>query len=272
MKALLVLPLLMVDVPVRPVVRVVPRLSVSTEAAQVHHLLRSLRQGTESPKDLSRRLQQSTQVAKKVLADQMFLSVIKPRPVPSDDARVVTHEGTSFILPTAPEQRTCAAIQEDWQRLDQVYDMVNDLALELEEVYSHPQFCAPCADTVLTTLEEATDELESISTRLNQDGTRLVKIIWGPKSFTRDRQDMRWERLIYYNMDGNSRAAGPQEALPIPDGLMLRSPLAQNGVQFQFEISAERACSPGLEIRFDGMMQTPADLLRLILLSYPGKS
>ncbi|WP_141734907.1 hypothetical protein [Oligoflexus tunisiensis] len=276
MKALLMLPLLMVEVPARPVVRAVQRVTVSTQATQVHHLLRSLQKGTESPKDLSRRLQQSTRLAKKVLADQTFISVIKPGPVKSDDGKVFTLEGTSFIIPTVPEQRSCSAIQEDWQRLDKVYDMVNDLALELEEVYSHPEFCAPCADTVLTTLQETTEELESISTRLNQDGSRRVQIIWGPKAFLVDReqprQDMRWESLIYYNIDGNSRAAGPQEALPVPDGLMIRPPLLQNGIQFQFETTAERACSPGLEIRFDGLIQTPAVRMQLILLSYPGKS
>jgi hypothetical protein len=267
MKALLMLPLLLADAPARPTARMLSQISVSQEATQVKRLLQSLQQETAPRKELALRLQQSTVMAKKVLADRLVIHDLKPRPVVSIHEKFLRLEGTSFIIPLTAEQRSCTAIRKDWQQLDEVYGLVNELALELEEVYSHPRFCAPCADTVLNTLQEATRELEDISTRLNQDGSRRVQIIWGPEAFS---GDQRWEKLIYYNIDGESRAAGPQEALPNPEGLLLRSPLVKHGIQFHREISAERACSPGLEIRFDGRLQSAANPMQLILFSYPG--
>ncbi len=234
-----------------------PRESVTAGVTKVQVLLRSIQEKPEIKKDLARTLRQTVSVSQKQLVRDQLQIVIKPgRPPGSDPQRFIIN-GERFVLPKIEGQRSCDAIQEDWRDLDRVYTMVNDLALELEEVFSAKEYCAPCVDTVLTTLREATEELESISSRLNTDGERMVLVVWGPEAFLENRKDvftaLTWDKLIYFNIDGDSRIGDAAHPLPPHPGLYIHTPLLQKGIQFQTDTTAERACSPGFEIRLDGL-------------------
>lgn len=237
--------------------RTAARESVTAQAARVQVLLRALQEDPQLKPELARNLRQTIISSRKQLAKDQLSVIIKPGRVPPEDPLILMIKGERFVLPKIEGQRSCEAIKEDWQALDLVYNEVNDLALELEEVYSHPQFCAPCADSVLATLKQATAELESISTRLGEDGERQVVVIWGPQAFVGNRKLMftalNWDKLIYYNIDGDSRVGDVTQPLPPLPGLHIRPPILQTGIQFQTDITAERACSPGFEIRLDGL-------------------
>jgi hypothetical protein len=196
-------------------------------------------------------------IGQKQLVRELLSVSTKPLRVPSKDPLVLMITGEQFILPIFEGQRSCKAIQDDWRALDRVYQDVSKLALELQEVYDHPAFCAPCADRVVTTLNQATEELEGISMRLNADGSRQVMIVWGPQAFVQNREPMfmalSWDKLAYSNIDGDSQAGDATHPLPPLPGLSVRSPLLQKGIQFQTETTAERACSPAFEIRVDGL-------------------
>lgn len=234
-----------------------PRESVTVQAAKVQNLMRSLQETAASKQDIAKTLRKTIGLSQRQLARDQLQIIIKPGALPDNDPQRIILNGQRFVLPKIEGQRSCEAIQEDWQDLDRVYTEVSELALELEEVFSTPQFCAPCADTVLTTLKQATAELESISSRLGADGERLVLVVWGPEAFIEKRQeiftDLNWDKLIYYNIDGDSRVGDAAHPLPSLPGLNIRSPLLQKGVQFQTDTTAERACSPGFEIRLEGL-------------------
>lgn len=251
------LPLLTLILTSSQVQAAVARESVIVQAARVQVLLRSLQDQPQISRDIALKLQPIVMTSQKQLAREQLSVVKKPIRLPSTDPMVLMIEGERFILPILEGQRSCEAIQEDWHALDRVYQEVSDLALELKEVYDHPEFCAPCADTVLTTLKQATEELEGVSTRLNADGSRQVMVVWGPEAFVQDREFMfmalSWDKLVYSNIDGDSHVGDATQPLPPLPGLSIRSPLLQNGIQFQIETTAERACSPGFEIRVDGL-------------------
>ncbi len=234
-----------------------PRESVTTGVAKVQALLRSIQEKPEIKQDLARTLRQTVSISQKQLVRDQLQIVIKPGRLPGSDPQRFIINGERFVLPKIEGQRSCDAIQEDWRDLDRVYSMVNDLALELDEVFSTKEFCALCVDTLLTTLREATEELESISSRLNADGERMVLVVWGPEAFLENRQDvfttLNWDKLIYFNIDGDSRIGDATHPLPPHPGLYVHSPILQKGIQFQTDTTAERACSPGFEIRLDGL-------------------
>lgn len=235
------------------------RESVTVQAARVQSLLQNLQVEPGVKPELAQSLRKTIVASQKQLAREQLSVVIKPGRIPTADPTLVTVEGLRFVLPKLNGQRRCEAIQEDWRALDRVYQEVSDLALELEEVYGTPEFCAPCADTVLRTLQEATEELEGISTRLNSDGERHVLVIWEPEDFLQGKPlgwtALNWDKLVYYNIDGDSRVGDASHPLPPLPGFSIRSPLLQNGLQFQTETTAERACSPGFEIRLDGIVR-----------------
>lgn len=247
----------------------VARESVAAQASKVQTLLTSIQKEPGVRLELAQNLRQTIGTSQKQLAREQLTVVLKPGRLPLPDPSLLLVEGHRFVLPKLAGQRRCEAIQKDWRDLDLVYQEVSELALELEEVYSTPQFCAPCADTVLTTLKEATAELESISTRLNEDGDRQIVVIWDPEDFTRNGQSpytsLNWDKLIYYNIDGDSRVGDAAHPLPPLPGFSLRSPLLQNGIQFQTEATAERACSPAFEIRLDAIARAtfPVDEIEL---------
>lgn len=242
----------------------VARESVAAQASRVQTLLTSIQREPGVKLELAQTLRQTIVTSQKQLAREQLTVVLKPGRLPVPDPSLLLVQGHRFVLPKLAGQRRCEAIQKDWQDLDRVYQEVSELALELEEVYSTPQFCAPCADTVLTTLKEATAELESISTRLNEDGDRQIVAVWDPEDFTRNGPgpyaNLNWDKLIYYNIDGDSRVGDAAHPLPPLQGLSLRSPLLQNGIQFQTEATAERACSPGFELRLDAIARATLPL------------
>lgn len=260
--------LLLVSIP-GPMAGAVARESVTAQAARVQSLLSSIQKEPGTRLELTQNLRQTIVTSQKQLAREQLAAVIKPGRIPGPDASLMVVQGHRFVLPKLAGQRRCEAIQQDWKDLDRVYQEVSELALELEEVYSTPQFCAPCADTVLITLKQATEELESISTRLNEDGNRQILATWDPENFVREGQSpfatLSWDKLIYYNIDGDSRVGDATHPLPPLPGFSLRSPLLQNGIQFQTEATAERACSPGFEIRLDGLARAtlPLDEIEL---------
>lgn len=260
--------LLLVSVP-GPVAKAVARESVTAQAARVQSLLSSIQKEPGIKRELAQNLRQTIVTNQKQLAREQLTAVLKPGRIPLPDPSLWVVQGHRFVLPKLAGQRRCEAIQKDWRDLDRVYQEVSELALELEEVYSTPQFCAPCADTVLTTLRQATEELEGISTRLNEDGDRQVLAVWEPESFVREGQSpfatLSWDKLVYYNIDGDSRVGDAAHPLPPLPGFSLRSPLLQNGIQFQTEATAERACSPGFELRLDGLARAtlPLDEIEL---------
>lgn len=254
----------------------VVRESVAAQASKVQTLLTSIQKEPGVRLELAQNLRQTIVTSQKQLAREQLAVVVKPGRLPLPDPSLLVVQGHRFVLPKLAGQRRCEAIQKDWRDLDLVYQEVSELALELEEVYSTPQFCAPCADTVLTTLKEATAELESISTRLNEDGDRQIMAVWDPEDFTRNGQGpyatLSWDKLIYYNIDGDSRVGDAAHPLPPLPGFSLRSPLLQNGIQLQTEATAERACSPAFEIRLDGIaratlpvdeIEVPRDQIRI---------
>jgi hypothetical protein len=260
--------LLLVSIP-GPLARALPRESLKVQAAQVQTLLTSIQTEPGIRRELAQNLRQTIITSQKQLAREQLAIGLKPGRIPLPDPSLWVVQGHRYVLPKLSGQRPCEAIQKDWKDLDRVYQDVSELALELEEVYSTPQFCAPCADTVLTTLKQATEELESISKRLNEDGNRQVLSVWDSENFVRDGQTpfatLSWDKLIYYNIDGDSRVGDATHPLaPLP-GFSLRSPLLQNGIQFQTEATAERACSPGFEIRLDGLARAtlPLDEIEL---------
>lgn len=259
-----------------PKARAVARESVAVQASRVQSLLTSIQREPGVKLELAQSLRQTTVTSQKQLAREQLTAALKPGRLPLPDPSLMIVQGHRFVLPKLAGQRRCEAIQKDWRDLDRVYQEVSELALELEEVYSTPQFCAPCADTVLTTLKEATEELESISNRLNADGDRQILAVWDPEHFVREGQSpfatLSWDKLIYYNIDGDSRVGDATHPLPPLPGFSLRSPLLQNGIQFQTEATAERACSPGFEIRLDGIaratllldeIELPRDQIRI---------
>jgi hypothetical protein len=247
----------------------VARESVAAQASRVQTLLTAIQKDPGARVELTQNLRQTIVTSQKQLAREQLTAVLKPGRLPLPDPSLLLVQGHRFVLPKLAGQRRCEAIQKDWRDLDLVYQEVSELALELEEVYSTPQFCAPCADTVLTTLKEATAELESISTRLNEDGDRQIMAVWDPEDFTRNGQGpyatLSWDKLVYYNIDGDSRVGDAAHPLPPLPGFSLRSPLLQNGIQFQTEATAERACSPGFEIRLDAIARAtlPLDEIEL---------
>ncbi|HYX35964.1 MAG TPA: hypothetical protein VE954_22920 [Oligoflexus sp.] len=246
------------------------RETITSHADQVQSVLRSLQKTDRPHVDLSLQLKQTTASGLTLLTQHQKVKQVKLKPV---DTRVWVIQGETFVMPKAEGQRSCADIRQDWHQLDRVYAEVNGLAVELEEVYSQADFCAPCAQTVLQTLKEATLDLESISSRLHQDGDRLITVIWGPQAFIEDRQEiytgLTWDQLVYYNIDGDSQVADSQQGLPWPPGLIIRQPLLRNGIQFQLTTSAERACSPGFEVRLDGTGLATVAPQRMI--SWPDK-
>lgn len=258
--------LLLVSIP-GPMARAVARESVTAQAARVQSLLTSIQKEPGVKLELAQNLRQTIVASQKQLAREQLTVVVKPGRIPLPDSSLMVVQGHRFVLPKHAGQRRCEAIQKDWQDLYQVYKEVSELAMELEEVYSTPQFCAPCADTVLTTLRQATEELESISTRLNEDGNRQILATWDSENFVRSGQGpfatLSWDKLIYYNIDGDSRVGDAAHPLPPLPGFSLRSPLLQNGIQFQTEATAERACSPGFEIRLDGLARATLPLAEI---------
>jgi hypothetical protein len=251
--------------------RAAARESVTAQAARVQVLLHAIQEGPQLKPELARNLRQTIVSSQKQLAKDQLSMIIKPGRVPPEDPLLLMIKGERFVLPKIEGQRSCEAIKEDWRALDLVYNEVNDLALQLEEVYSHPQLCAPCADSVLASLKQATEELESISTRLSEDGARQVVVIWGPQAFVENRKliftALNWDKLIYYNIDGDSRVGTVMQPLPPLPGLNIRSPILQKGIQFQTDSTAERACSPGFEIRLDGLAKGMIPVERLEVLT-----
>lgn len=260
----------------------VVRESVTAQASRVQSLLSSLQREPGIKLELAQNLRQTIVTSQKQLAREQLTAALKPGRIPWPDPSLMVVQGLRFVLPKLAGQRRCEAIQKDWRDLDRVYQEVTELALELEEVYSTPQFCAPCADTVLITLKEATQELESISTRLNEDGERQILAIWDPEHFVWDGQSpfatLSWDKLVYSNIDGDSRLGDAAHPLPPLPGLSLRSPLLQNGIQLQTEATAERACSPSFEFRLDGLgratlpleeIELPRDHIRVRMRTVP---
>lgn len=260
----------------------VARESVTAQASRVQILLTSIQKEPEARLELTQNLRQTIVTSQKLLAREQLTAVLKPGRFPRPDPSLMVVQGLRFVLPKLTGQRRCEAIQKDWKDLDRVYQEVSELALELEEVYSTPQFCAPCADMVLSTLKEATEELEVISARLNEDGDRQILAIWEPEDFVRHGQSpfatLSWDKLTYYNIDGDSRVGDAIHPLPPLPGFSLRSPLLQYGIQFQTEATAERACSPAFEIRLDGLARAtlpleeselPRDQIRIRMRTIP---
>jgi hypothetical protein len=265
-----------------PKASAVARESLAAQALQLQNLLTSIQREPGVKLELAQNLRQTIVTSQKHLAREQLALVLKPGRLPLPDPSLTVVVGLRFVLPKLPGQRRCESIQKDWKDLDRVYQEVSELALELEEAYSTTQFCAPCADKVLTTLKEATDELENISNRLNADGDRQILALWEPEDFVREGQSpfatLSWDKLIYYNIDGDSCVGDATHPLPPLPGFSLRSPLLQYGIQFQTEAAAERACSPGFEIRLDGTaratlaleeMELPRDQIRIRMRPIP---
>ncbi len=240
---------------------------ITQNVKDIHRIILKAQDRKQVSPELIQSLLTSTTAARRVIDSRLYLDLTIPVPSPNPSGELVIVYGQSSVVPSVgASTRDCQEIRDNWLMLDEVYQAVNQLAASLQKAYAGTKVCEPCIDRILAAMTDSSQKLEYLEQNLSQDGNRIMTVVWSKEQF----QDfvkptipggtpiglpqarLLWEKLSYYNVDGDSHVAGPNQSLTYPGALFIASRPDLKDSIFRYETSAERACSPTLDIRFDG--------------------